>query len=178
MEIAHLGESWRDLYVMLGSSSAALLGLLFVATSLHLDEIAQNPHYQIRARSNIYQLGFTLIEAAIMLRPQPRVVLGGILAAANLVMLSFPLKNAYLYLVKDPELGRRGGWLASRAVAFILSFVLGIAGGAVIAVQHEWGLYLVTAGYLLMLATVTLNSWSIMVGIGRFEEKMKKGAGH
>ena len=39
MENAHLPEAWRDLYVMLGTSSAALIGLLYVVTSLHLDEI-------------------------------------------------------------------------------------------------------------------------------------------
>jgi hypothetical protein len=37
MEQTHSPELWRDLYVMLGTSSAGLLGLLFVATSFHLD---------------------------------------------------------------------------------------------------------------------------------------------
>ena len=36
METVHQLEGWRDLYVMLGTSAAALIGLLFVATSLHL----------------------------------------------------------------------------------------------------------------------------------------------
>ena len=47
MEGFHELEAWRDLYVMLGTSAAALIGLLFVATSLHLTEItapaAQRP---------------------------------------------------------------------------------------------------------------------------------------
>jgi len=33
-EGAALVDAWHDLYVMLGTSSAALIGLLFVATSI------------------------------------------------------------------------------------------------------------------------------------------------
>ena len=46
----HLPESWRDLYLMLGTSSAALVGLLFVATSLHLAEIANEDIYRLRSQ--------------------------------------------------------------------------------------------------------------------------------
>jgi hypothetical protein len=35
MASAHLSDNWHDLYVMLGTSTAALIGLLFVAISLH-----------------------------------------------------------------------------------------------------------------------------------------------
>jgi hypothetical protein len=65
-------ELWHDLYVMLGTSSAALLGLLFVATSLHLDEIAKNSLYRLRALNNSYMLIFTLIEATQRAAPLDR----------------------------------------------------------------------------------------------------------
>jgi hypothetical protein len=35
--------AWRDLYVMLGTSSAALIGLLFIATPMHLGEVPISP---------------------------------------------------------------------------------------------------------------------------------------
>ena len=44
-ESAHLIDAWHDLYVMLGTSSAALIGLLFIATSIHLDEVVSNPRF-------------------------------------------------------------------------------------------------------------------------------------
>jgi hypothetical protein len=44
-----LSGSWHELYVMPGASTAALIGLLFVATSLHLAEIANEEIYQPRA---------------------------------------------------------------------------------------------------------------------------------
>ena len=69
MEAAYQPELWRDLYVMLGTSSGALIGLLFVVTSLHLEEIVNNTAYRIRARSNSIFLIITLVEAALILRP-------------------------------------------------------------------------------------------------------------
>jgi len=37
MENVYQPELWRDAYVMLGTAAAALIGLLFVVTSLHLE---------------------------------------------------------------------------------------------------------------------------------------------
>ena len=48
MEIFQV-EMWRDLYVMIGTSSAALIGLLYIVTSLHLNEIVNNVVYRTRA---------------------------------------------------------------------------------------------------------------------------------
>jgi hypothetical protein len=60
---------------MLGTSSAALLGLLYVVTSLHLDEIIGNPGYRVRARSNSIFLPVSLVEASLVLTPLPMALL-------------------------------------------------------------------------------------------------------
>jgi hypothetical protein len=158
METAYQPELWRDLYVMLGTSSTALLGFLFVATSLHLEEIVKNPPFQRRARSNSYNLIFTLVEAAIVLTPQPPAVLAGARTLVNLAMLWLPIRNSYLFLYKNRETGRHGGWILSRAVVFLVASILGVAGGALLFWLPYWGLYLFTAGHVLMLVTVALNS--------------------
>jgi hypothetical protein len=48
---AYHPEAWHELYLTLGGALAALTGLLFVATSLHVDKIAQTPHWARRALS-------------------------------------------------------------------------------------------------------------------------------
>jgi len=162
-------ELWRDLYVMIGTSSAALLGLLFVVTSLHLDEIVNNLVYRTRARSNAIFLIFTLIESALILMPQRTVLLGIELAALNLFGWSFPIKNSYRYYFRQRDLGKRGGLSPYRAAAFHGSFLLGIAGGASLAVGLSWGMYLVTISCVALLVIVAMNAWSIMLGIGQDE---------
>ena len=173
MEATFQPELWRDLYVMLGTSSAALLGLLFVATSLHLDEITKNFSYRSRARNNSYMLIFTLVEAMVVLTPQPIELLGATLIAANLVIMWIPLKNTYLYAYKNRDIGRRGGWAIWRGVAYLLALMIGIAGAALTLLSPNVGLYLVTVSYGALLVIVALNSWSILIGIGQAEKTLK-----
>jgi hypothetical protein len=107
-------ELWRDLYVMLGTSSAALIGLLFIVTSLHLDEVVNNPALRLRARNNTIHLVAMLVETMLILTPQPMPILGAELAAINLLALQLPLSFAYKYFYKDRKTGKRGGWSRQR----------------------------------------------------------------
>jgi hypothetical protein len=84
-------RAWHDLYVMLGTSSAALVGLLFVATSLHLGEVASNPAFRVRAYHLTLYLLTLVVEAVVVLVPQPVPFLGAELFALNLVGLMLPL---------------------------------------------------------------------------------------
>ena len=170
---AYQPELWHDLYVMLGTSSAALLGLLFVATSLHLDEITRNFSYRSRARSNSYMLIFTLVEAILVLTPQPIELLSGTLIAANLTIFWVPVKNTYLYAYKNRDTGRQGGWAIWRGVAYLISLTIGLAGAALTLLSPNVGLYLLTASYGALLVIVALNSWSVLLGIGQMEQATK-----
>ena len=98
METARQLEPWRDLYVMLGTTSAALIGLLYVVTSLHLDEIVNNPGYRRRARSNSFYLIVTL--------------------AAGLPLGLAAFVGLLLWQAGNPKLGllTAGGFLAGIAV--------------------------------------------------------------
>jgi|SRR5665213_4133176 len=168
---SHL-KSWHDLYVMLGTSSAALLGLLYVVTSLHLDEIVNNPVYRNRARSNSLYLIITLVEATFILAPQPTVVLGPELAVINLFGLTVNARNTYRIL-KNRDASKLGGMTLYRAFSFMFGFLLGVAGGACLFAGINWGMYLVTASYIILLVGVALNAWAIMLGVGETQETEK-----
>lgn len=174
MEHAYQPESWRDLYVMLGTSSAALLGLLYVVTSLHLDEIVNNPVYRMRARNNAIYLIITLVEAALILTPQPMLALGVELTAINLLSLWLPLRNVYRYFYRDKEASSRAGWTVYRAIVFVCGFLLGIAGGIFLINSSIWGIFFMTASYLAFLVCVALNAWSIMLGVGESEKTARR----
>lgn len=174
MENAHLPDSWHDLYVMLGTSSAALIGLLFVATSLHLDQIIKNPVYATRSRHNTYILVFTLIESIIVLTPQPINWAGVELVVTNLGLLWLPVRNVYNFLIKSPESGRTGGWSIYRALTFIASFLLGILGGILLIGRATAGLYAITLAYAMLLTNIALNAWRILIGIGQLDEAAKQ----
>jgi hypothetical protein len=151
-------EAWKDFYLMLGGSIAALTGLLFVAFSLHLAEISKTPHFRVRAFGNTFELVGQLINSALLLTPQPVMWLGIELMAFNtflffLVQVRFHLTWARAHARTEllrSGLGAVGG-------------VLGILGGASLIVHFGGGIYLSAAGTLILVWVVIWNAFSMMI---------------
>jgi hypothetical protein len=169
MSSAHLPAMWHELYVMLGTSSAALIGLLFVATSIHLAEITNNEVFRLRAQYTTLILVSTLLQATAILMPQPMQILGAELLAVNLWGLSFPL-TLLARALKIPGARGRGGFSVRRAAFFIAGYIVGILGSVVVATGSEWGMYAVTMSYAIGLIASIWNALMIMQGIGRGEK--------
>jgi hypothetical protein len=170
-----LPPTWHELYLMLGTSTAALVGLLFVAASLHLAEIANEGIYRLRSQFTTLILLSTLLEATAVLVPQSMPVLGIELLAVNLWGLSFPL--TLLSKVVSMPRARRGGFSLRRAAIFIAGYIAGIVGAGVLVSGREWGMYLVTASYSILLMVSIWNGWMILQGIGqgeRFRKTLRK----
>ena len=165
--------SWGELYVMLGTSSAALIGLLFVAASLHLREIVSNEIYKIRAQDTMLLLVATLVQAAFILTPQPLRILGIELLIVNAWSLWIPV-SLLLKAISIRKLNKRGGFSAYRAMFFISAYIVGIVGSVAMVIRADWGLYPVTLAYVSCLIATIWNAWNIMLGIGQTE--LKQGA--
>ena len=165
-------ELLRDMFVVLGSSSAALIGLLFIAASLHVKEIVNNPVYYRRAFNNTCYLLIILVEALLILIPQPIHILGGELVAINFVGLWLPLRFVYIFFQNEKGF-RRGGGSIYLGIVFSVSFLLGITGGAALIGHVDLGIYLVAASCVILLVRVVLTSWSIMVGVGQLKNSPK-----
>ena len=172
MENAYQPELWHDFFVVLGSSSAALIGLLFIATSLHLGEIVNDPILRSRAFNNTLYLLMAFVSALLVLIPQPMPILGAELIAINLLGLWPEFRFVYAFF-KNKKDYHRGGGAIHRAITFIVSFLLGIAGGAALIGHLNWGIYLVAASCVIVLGRVVLSAWAIMVGVGQLEKATK-----
>jgi len=164
-------QSWHDLYVMLGASSATLIGLIFVAASLHLGDLVSNPAVRVRAYHGTLYLLALLVEAVLILIPQPVPVLGAQLCALNLAGLWFPLSGAYRYFFKDKAASQHAGISMSRIMTNSVAYLLGICGGITLFVSSHWGMYLITASFMTLLVSVVLGAWQVALGIGQAEEK-------
>lgn len=173
MEASGIARGWHDLYVMLGTSTAALIGLLFIATSLHIGEVVSNLGFRIRAYNGTLYLLTLLVEAVLVLSPQPAQALGLEICALNLVGLAFPLKNFYRYLYKNADAARRAGIIVYRGVTYALAYIFGVVGGAGIAAGSHWGMFIVTASYTTLMVAVVIGAWAIMLGIGQTESVQK-----
>src|SRR5258706_13587581 len=60
-------SQWHDYFMTVGGGAAALTGLVFVAMTLHLDEIINNPVHRHRARSILAGLTAVFIRCALVL---------------------------------------------------------------------------------------------------------------
>ena len=166
---AHHLEAWRDLYIMLGGSSAALIGLLFVAATLHIHEIVSNAMFKVRVRNSTLILIGTLVQAAAILTPQPIRILGIELLTLNLWGLWFPISLTYTAMLKPVT--RRGGYSIYRGLYFMSGFAFGIVGAVTLIAGAWWGLFLVTICYVNCLLACIWNAWVMMLGIGQSERK-------
>jgi hypothetical protein len=179
-ESVDLIDAWHDLYVMLGTSSAALIGLLFIATSMHLGEVVSNPGFRVRSYNQTLYLLTLLVEAVLILVPQPVPFLGAELIFLNLVGLWFPISTSYTFIYKHRNDRHRGGMKMSRAIPLSVGYLLGIVGGIALIQGSRWGMYIVTISYTMLLVTVVLGAWSTMLGIEQrqlaVEQREKAGS--
>jgi hypothetical protein len=158
MDAAYHPEGWKDLYLMLGGSLAALTGLLFVATSLHVAEIGKTPHFRVRAFGNTFALVGHLINSALVLTPQPVTWLGIELAVFNtflffLVQVRFHIAWARAHARLE----------LLRSTLGALSALLSVLGGLSLIFQIGGGLYLSTLGTLILIWVVVWNAFSMMI---------------
>jgi hypothetical protein len=158
MDTAYHPEAWKDLYVMLGGAIAALTGLLFVATSLHVAAIGKTPHFRIRAFGNTFTLVGHLINAALVLTPQPVSWLGIELAVFNTFLF-------FVVQVRFHVTWAKAGMqlLLLRSILGASGQLLSILGGVSLMLQFGGGLYLSALGTLLLTWVVVWNAFSMMI---------------
>ena len=163
-------EVWRELFVTLGTTAGALVGLLFVVMSLHLDKIGDMADANVRvtvegARYNAYHLLSVFVEAVVLLTPQPLWLMGLELAAINLFGLRLPFTIIAKYADKRVTISERGRFPAVLIVTIITAYVLGAAGGAMLVSDQVWGLYLVVAACVIKIVRAALTAWMLMFAV-------------
>ena len=158
MEAAYHAEAWRELYVMLGGSIAALTGLLFVATSINVAEIGKVPHFRIRAFSNTFALVGQFFISAFILVPQPVTWLGVELAAFSVFMLFFILVRLYLTWSRA-----KAKLPTARMLAGTVGWSLQALSGISLIAHVGGGLFLAIAGCLIVVWVIVWNAFSMTI---------------
>jgi hypothetical protein len=168
MENAYEPHLWHDAFVMVGGASAALAGLLFVAASLHTSFLMSAPHWRIRVFNNTMVITAMVIEAALVLSPQSRSLLGWELIGFNLFFTFFlPVRFLVHLLRHETEIRIR------RAIYSIAALLLGAWGGTSLELQYGGGMYFVLASVLIVIWLVILNAFSLMTVSHQAETAMK-----
>ena len=154
-------ELWREFYSTFGNSAAALVGLLFVANSLHLNKLKSDALLHRRARNISLVMMLLFVQALAILAPQDHKVLGAEICALNLIMAYFPCSVALAMFRQKIPLP------VTRIVPGMLCPIAGALGGFLLMVNWRWSLHVVAASNALALFVLVANAWSMMLGAWR-----------
>ena len=163
-------SGWHDFYILAGTASATLVGLLFVGLSLHLRIVVASSEVRSLARVTLANFGAVLFTALFMVIPEGQSAAASQLIGAGLVSL----------VVTAPSLvaaGRTRGWtLRMRPVErarLVLRFGLSTVCFLAIIVAGVLLLSSATSAFTwLVIATVVLlvvslrNTWDLLVTVG------------
>lgn len=149
---------------MVGGGAAALTGLVFVAMSLHLADIASNRMHRHRARTVLTALTTIFIRCALVLMGgQSGRAVGAeifvVVAGAEFVVL-----RSLYEAVRGSSEGAQHGVLP-RTLGYAVCLVIEQAGAAILFFGHAWGLYAVGSAMMVSVLFIVSGAWLLLVGV-------------
>jgi len=154
-------SSWHDYFITVGGGAAALTGLVFVAMTLHLEDITKDPVHRHRARTILTGLTAVFIRCALVLMGGQNnqaiaVELIGVLVVVEVILYSS---------IRSAAASADRGVLL-RTVGSFACLVVEQAGAIVFFFGGAWGLYVVGLGMMSSFIFMVTGAWLLLVGVG------------
>lgn len=161
-DIYHPG-TWAGLFQLVGTSAAALTGLIFVSISLNLDVISQDANHRYRAICNLTGLTHVfMICAFATMGIQNHLAIG----VEWLVVASIAATVYISGYSRARRIGRSSvGLSVKRLTIGIGCYVVEIIGAVVLILGHIAGLYVASAALIVNVAFFISGAWLLMVGV-------------
>jgi hypothetical protein len=162
-------SSWHDFYILAGTASATLVGLLFVGLSLHLRIVVTASEVRSLARVTLANFGAVLFVALFMVIPQDAGNAGFQLIGAGIISL----------VVASPSLvaaGRSREWSfkmsTMQRVRVILRFGVSavsylaiIVAGVLLLSSPSWAFAILVVATVVLLIVSLRNTWDLLVTV-------------
>jgi hypothetical protein len=167
--------SWHDFYITMGTASASLIGLLFVALSLNLDAITADSRDDLRAFAEQAFNSFSsvlLIAVFFLVPEQSHGILGGLYVLLGLIA-------GYRILRRAPAIwrGRSRDRLGAAAFwRFVLptAATLGLAAAGIgLMLGQPSALYWLVTVIIGLLMSAARSSWDLLVKVGEARRAAK-----
>lgn len=147
------------------SAAAALVGLLFVAVSINLENILKNTLLPARAAETLATLLFVVISSALALVPQDVELLGAEILVIAVPLTVITVRSQLKFQRENPDSPLL--WSVSRAVSSGVALVPGMIAGVLLAVHWSGGFYWLVPTALLGIAGAVYSAWVLLVEIVR-----------
>jgi hypothetical protein len=152
---------WQTFAVVMGGSTASLLGLLFVAVSIRVETIAQSVELRIRSAQTMALLLTGLLAAVLLAVPgQRRWILGAEYLALALFVTAV---TVWLDRQAGGAEGSRVGQLLDAINPTLVACSLLAVAAVVLLVGHWAGIYFLVPALVAVLVGGVVNAWLILV---------------
>ena len=155
-------ESWHDFFLAVAGAAAALTGLLFVALSLHIRYIVNDPTHRSMARGSLIGLVMVLILSLILLVRQPATWAGIELAAIGAVYLV--VEGAYEAITIRRRRQVATGTILRNVLGQVLSLG-GLIGGIGLILHAGPALYAVAFVAITVVVWNLWSAWELLIGV-------------
>lgn len=163
VSVVYRPEFWRDFFVMVGGGAAALTGLVFVAMSLNLEGVTQDPTHRNRAVGTLTGFTYAFILCGLALMGEQNNVSLGIEWLALSALSAFVYIGGYVQAVRQG--GSPAGLSLARTLFGTTCFLAQIAGSILLLLGFIEGLYLASGGMMVFFASLISGAWLLLVGI-------------
>jgi len=155
---------WHDYFVMVGGGSAALTGLVFVAMTLHLQEIVGDPVQRHRSRTILAGLTAVFIRCALVLMGGQNAQAVAVELFGVLLVVEFILYTSIRQAARSADQG-----VLWRTIGSFACLLFEQAGAVVLFFGNAWGLYAVGIGMMSSFIFMVTGAWLLLVGVGQEE---------
>jgi len=166
-------DQWHDFFITVGGGAAGLAGLVFVAMSINLDTIVQDPTHRYRAIGTL--AGFTavfMICALALMGAQNHFTVGiewlVISSIAGIIYV-----NGYIQAIRTG--GSPAGLSVARLAFGTFSYLVEIVGSIILISNHILGLYIAGVAMVLNFGLMISGAWLLIVRAHGHSNKRNKG---
>ncbi len=158
---------WSEFNVAIAGAGAALGGLLIVALSVNIRQIAESRGLAARAGASVAALILGVVLACLALIPDQALWGFGVQVLAGAAVGGVLAGLAARAIRKDDSRDAFHKYDAQHIAAFTIPLVLFAVGGVLLACSLPAGLVVVAAGTIVALIGAALFSWIALVEILR-----------
>jgi len=156
-------ELWHDFFVMVGGAAAALTGLVFVAMSINLEEIAKDATHRHRAIGTL--TGFTaafIVCALVLMGGQSEQIVG-----LEWLIISGVAATIYINgYVQALRIGKSSvGLRLPRLVVGTSLYLFEIIGAILLTLENSAGLYVAAVALIGLITFTITGAWLLLLGV-------------
>jgi hypothetical protein len=162
---------WHDFNVSLVTASAGLLGLLFVALTIHVRTLSASRNAELRAVARTIFLGYVLNLGIGFLALMPQSLSAfGLEVLVIVLAATVPFGAAARSGLRATGVGYDRRVTVGQFVAGFALFIVSIAAGIGVFIGEATALYVIGGIAVLSLAWGVFNTWELIFRVQRVDE--------